>query len=70
VYRRINYIVIVLQLNGVSSIIADSTTDNGKFSIVRCIAETLKPHQLIGLESSHVFDEVVYSNKKDQTRSS
>jgi hypothetical protein len=66
VYRRTNYIVLVLQLNNMPPIITDNTSyNNGKFSIVCGIAETLKPHQLIVLEPSHGCKQKRYSFDED-----
>jgi hypothetical protein len=51
--RTCQVVVLIFQYNGISTIIAENTHHIGQFSIVRCIAETLKSHQLIKLKPSH-----------------
>jgi hypothetical protein len=48
------FVGLIQQHDTLPPIVARKTGDNGKFAIVCCISETLKPDQLSGLESSHL----------------
>ena len=51
-------ILLSLQLNEVA-VLEDDSLHAGEFSIERCIVETMKPHQLRRLESSHLLHRLI-----------